>query len=654
MKNRRVGKMYLLVLLIVAGVGFAAFWHGCRVYVPPGHMAVVTAKRGTPLPRGRILARPGEQGVLEDVLAEGRHFLNPWTYAWTVVKAVRIPPGKAGLVTAKVGEELPEGEFLADDHQQGIRRRLLPPGRYRLNPVGYTVELVDLQSVPAGFVGVVTSLSGRDAAPGAFAGPGEKGVRAGIMQPGLYYINPREFTVSVVEVGVNQVSLAGDAGGVVVTKNLAMDENSAVMNRLNQQVAVEQQRRREEFNYNQQIATQSASSRLATPPPLPALPASAPARDPFADEDARERRDEDKKFAARRTGSIFAASAPAMAERSLADIVAAGSADRSDFQRALRGPEAQRLGARRSQMDGAAYPADDLASNEPVSTAGFMLNQFVNFPSRDGFDIRLDMTLEFELAPDKLPILYRDYGDIGQVVDKIVMPQLLSVSRLKGSGYRAVDFVAGEGREKFQNELTETLKTLLAEKNLIVHTALISQVNVPAQILEPLQLASLAGETDLTNKERQNTARKQAELNTEMGMIQQLGEQVVQETAKLKAGIHADQEKQVAQVQAETLRDAAAIEQETARVKSASRKTLDQARAEARELVDSATAEGWGLRVQAFGDARGFALYELAEALNPSVRIQLIHAGDGTLWTDLDHARLAENVAGSIAGKSAP
>ena len=36
-----------------------------------------------------------------------------------------IPPGKIGVVTSKVGKELPEGEFLADAGQKGIWRTVL-------------------------------------------------------------------------------------------------------------------------------------------------------------------------------------------------------------------------------------------------------------------------------------------------------------------------------------------------------------------------------------------------------------------------------------------------------------------------------------------------------------------------------------------------
>jgi hypothetical protein len=171
----------------------------------------------------------------------------------------------------------------------------------------------------------------------------------------------------------------------------------------------------------------------------------------------------------------------------------------------------------------------------PAPSVSFVLEQFVEFPSRDGFEISLDMTVEFELRPKDVAWIFRTYGDLPAAVDKVIMPQILSVSRLKGSAYGAKDFIVGEGREKFQNELTDALAATLAEKRIQIHNALIRHVNVPGQILDPIQQASLAQEQNLTNQEKQNTAKKQAELNTELSLIGQRREQVAQETEKIKA-----------------------------------------------------------------------------------------------------------------------
>ncbi len=589
--------IFLLILWAIWSWGF------CRFYVGPGKMAIITAKSGKALPPGQILAQPGQKGVLEEPLGEGRHLWNPIFYDWEIVDAQFIPPGKIGVVTSLVGDNLPPGEFLAEPGQKGTWRRVLGPGRYRLNPLGYSIDIIDAVSIPVGFAGIVTNLSGGPAPEGAFAKPGQKGVRENVLQPGIYYINPREYQVSAVEVGVNQVSLVGQAGSVVLTKNVVMDENNQMIQRLNQNVLEEQKRRREEYqSAASNFMPPSQMSRVPSPPPPPGSQ-----RDSYAP-----------------TGGGLAEYADSFANDP-------GAAARRIIVKNLPAGQAPSAAAGRSPV---------MEKDVPPA---FILNQFVNFPSRDGFDISLDMTVEFELRPERLAAIYRDYGDLPAVVDKILMPQILSVSRLKGSAYRAVDFIAGEGREKFQNDLTDALKTSLGEKNLLIHSALIRHVNVPAQILEPLRVASLSKETDLTNKEKQNTAKKQADLNREMSLIRQSGEQVAQETQKLKAEIDAEMHKTVATIQAETQKEVAAIDKETAGVDAQRTIALGQASADSVRLVEEERAKGFGLQVSAFGgDGGGYALYEFARQLNPEMRINLIHAGDGTLWTDLKNASLAE------------
>jgi len=552
------GRPLLVLVLALAGAVFAVWWGWFRFYVPPGHMAVLTAKVGEPLPPGQILARPGQQGIQEEVLGEGRHFRNPLFYDWEILPAITIPAGKVGIVVSKVGSDLPQGEFLAAQGQKGIWRQVLGPGRYRLNPYGYRIELLDAISIPIGYVGVVTGLSGRQAPPGEFAGPGEKGVRRDVMQPGLYYVNPKELRVDVLEIGVNQVSLTGEKGGEVITKAQMATQN-APMAQLSQRMLDEQKEKRMDY--------------MAQRKPERSMPAPA---------------------------------APAAGE--------AGAGVRQ-----VRPPDA---------------------------SAALSLDQVVEFPSRDGFEISLDMTVEFELLPEHIAWIYQSYGDLPAVVDKIIMPQILSVSRLKGSAYRAKDFIVGEGREQFQNDLKETLARTLGGKRIVIHNALIRHVNVPQQILDPIQQASIAVEQNLTNKEKQNTARKQADLNTEVGLIEQRREQVAQETEKLKAEIAADREKQVAQIGAEAQKQVAEIREQTAAVRADKVRTLGQAQAEVVTLVQGETAAGHALKAAALGDPRAYTLWELANSLNPEVRVSILHAGDGTLWTDVEGKALG-NLGGA-------
>ncbi len=603
--RRRFGLIgSLIILLLIAWAVWS--WGFCRFYVGPGEMAIITSKSGDPLAPGQILAKRGQKGILEEVLGEGRHIWNPIFYDWEIVSAQFIPPGKIGVVTSLVGDDLPPGEFLAEPGQKGTWRKVLGPGLYRLNPRGYAVDIRDAISIPMGFAGIVTNLSGDAAPEGAFALPNQKGVRADVLMPGIYYNNPRQYQIAAVEVGVNQVSLVGQTGGVVLTKNIAIDENNQMIQRLNQNILHEQQRRREQYSQSEASAIQMA--------PQADMSMSAPP----------DYYDEEEVHTDSYADSLLNDPGASM-RRAITKSLPAGSA----------APRAR--DGRSPMMEKDVPPA-------------FILNQFVNFPSRDGFDISLDMTVEFELRPERLAAIFRDYGDLPAVVDKILMPQILSVSRLKGSAYRAVDFIAGEGREKFQNDLTDALATSLGEKNLMIHSALIRNVNVPAQILEPLQVASLSKETNLTNKEKQNTARKQADLNREMSLIKQYGEQVMQETSKMKAQIDAEQKKTVAMIQADTMRQMAAIDKETASVRAGMTIVLGQAKANSLEMVEGEKAKGFGMKVNAFGEGGNYALYEFAMNLNPKLRINLIHAGEGTLWTDLKNATLGELGGAKVVG----
>jgi len=549
----------LVPVLFIVFVWFAWTWGFCRFYVPPGHMAVLTAKTGKPLPPGQILAQEGQKGIQEAVLGEGRHFRNPILFEHEIVSLTVIQPGKIGVVTSKVGQELPPGEFLAASKQKGIWRRVLGPGKYRMNPYGYRLSIHDAISIPIGYAGVVTSLSGSQPEAGQFAEHRQKGVRRDILQPGLYYVNPKEFKVDVLEIGVNQVSLLGKSGAQVITKGQLTSQN-VVMEELGSKVIEQQKQKR--ANY----LSKSIES-----------------------------------FARRRGVG--------------------------------RTPEQQ------EKMDLEKVKREYLREDS-MATLG--MTQFVEFPSRDGFHIRLDMTVEIELLPDKIAGIFRRYGDLPAVVDKIIMPQITSISRNKGSEYRAKDFIVGEGREKFQNDLTQTLAEKLGSKDIVVHNALIRHVEVPPEILDPIQQASIAIEQNLTNEERQNTAKKLAELNTESQLIEQRRQQVAQETEKIKAEIKADEERQVAEIKAETGRRVAEIGKETAKVTADKVRKLAQADADALVMTDGERAKGLQLKTKAMGEPQAYSLWQLAHGLGDDLNVSIIHTGDGTLWTDLEKAGIGE------------
>jgi len=564
-----------VAVLAVVIAGF--LWTCCRVYVPAGHMAIVTAKTGKPLPPGRILAEPGEKGVQRVPLAEGRHFLDPVNNDWRIVPAMTIPAGSVGVVTSKTGKELAAGEILApDEDSKGVWRRVLGPGTYRLNPEGYDIKVMSAINIPIGYAGVVTSLTGKPAPKGQFAGPGEKGVREKILQPGLYYVNPRAYQVDVVEVGMNQVSIVGKSGTVVLTKAQSTSANGLA-----------------ELQQNT-LSAQSAKR------------------------------------------------ADYMSRNADLGIVSQGDARLSQGQAASGMPRKVPAGAKRKQPARSASQPTDRIPTTPVSdSVAFGMNQFVQFPSSDGFAIMLDMTVEFELMPESISRIYMLYGDLPAVVSKIILPQILSVSRMKGSGYKAREFIDGEGRQKFQKEMTDELVKILGEKSILVRNAIVRHVEVPPDILQPIQETSIAKEQDLTNKTQQETAKKQAKLNTELAMVDQLTRETEQETEKITATIAAEMRKDVAGIAADAQVRVAEINLDTAKIRAEIVRIGGEADAKAKFLVENEKALGVKRRAEVFKAPATLADLQFVESLGPDLSIRVLHAGEGTLWTDLKGPSLA-------------
>ncbi|NLF85264.1 MAG: hypothetical protein GX571_04075 [Lentisphaerae bacterium] len=564
---------------VLALVVFAILWGPCRIPVQPGYMAIVTAKVGRPLPPGEILAGPGEKGVRRDPLPEGRHFLNPINYDWKIVPVLTVPVGNVALVTSKTGAELPPGEILAADRSgKGVWKDVLGPGTYRLNPEGYDIQMLDAVHIPIGYVGVVTAQTGKPVKPGEFAGPGEQGVMRDVLQPGLYYINPRAYQVDVLEIGMNQVSIIGRSGSVVLTKG-DISSASGALDSLKDTTIQQQKAKRDEYlaqNAERGFLSQSALSSQAV-----------------------------------------------QAE------AAGGESSWSSLARSKRA-------VRKTEDSLAPQTATQRAASQTPQSVAFGINRFVEFPSRDGFQILLDMTVEFELLPENISRIYMLYGDLPAVVEKIILPQVLSVSRLRGSSYKARDFIDGDGRQAFQAELTSELTRVLSEKHILIHNAIIRHVEIPQEILEPIQTASLAKEQDLTNKERQNTARRQAELNTETAMVDQLKKQVEQESAKLVATIAAETKNQVAGIRAGAALDVATINLERSTVQASIIQVKGEAEIQAAFRLDNERAAGEKLRGAVFQDPASLADLTFVDKLNPAVGIRILHAGEGTLWTDLE------------------
>lgn len=537
--------MFSIGFLFVAGaVCGGLFWFTFRIYVPEDKCAVLIRKWGESLPAGqRIATEPGYKGIQEHVLGPGRYFRNPMIWEWELHDQTVIPPGdpktwewvhsmdprrrqqlrdgsfkfdgdfpRIGVVTRRIGRTRAAADqviVMRDSGEEGILEEVLTPGTYKLNPYVYEVELHDAAVIPAGFVGVVTNLFAQrdgamvlapETAPAdaeeseapmgvvrALARPGERGTLRDVLQPGVYFINPKLQRVTLIEIGYNEFS---------------------------------------------------------------------PVR----------------------------------------------------------------------QGDAQTY--------------------WIQFPSDTGYQIRLIVTVVWGIHPENAASIIHEFGNVDGVMEKVIGPQLLSICRQIGSTFAARDFIQGEQREVFQQEMTKQLQDECRSRNIEVLLALVREIEVhsptagddASEITEDLkrtiQRSHIAIENQVTKEKQSEAARVKAQLEEVRKEVEIAKETITAQTRVLVAGIGADGEKEAARIGAEGELEIAGIQQEVARLEAKRTEILGQAGADVERMAKEAEAEGYRMLVNAFGSPRAYNLYTFAENFKPQ-SIRLFYAGEGTFWTDL-------------------
>ncbi|MCA9040271.1 MAG: band 7 protein, partial [Planctomycetaceae bacterium] len=457
-------------------------------------------------------AEEGEVGILKELRGPGRHFYCPIWWERTAVDDILIRPGEVGIVKCNLGDPLPEGEYLVDGeigstNNKGILRKVLHPGRYRINPYGYNVQVVETQKfisgnqekhagwveIPTGYVGVVTNLSGnnhpKEGKPVEVAG-----IQDNVLPPGIYPINGKEQQIDIVEVGYRHTTV---------------------------QVEVK--------------------------------------RDP--------------------SGGII------LDEKGEATI------------------------------------ADESSG--------------IQFPSSDGFSIHIDFTAIWGLMPEQAPHAIKTFGNVEAVENKVVVPQIESICRTDGSRYKAVELLVGDDREKFQKITSEEFDKVLSEKEITLLYGLVRHVYIPKEVREPIQTAFIADELKLTRIQEQETAIEEANLREAEQQVDLASETVRVESQKKVAEVAAEGDRKAKTIEAETERQVATIAAETAALDAEAKTVLGEAENKGKQMIEEARSDRFRLAVEAFGSPEAYNNWIFATGLPEDVDLQLLYAGEGTLWTDM-------------------
>jgi regulator of protease activity HflC (stomatin/prohibitin superfamily) len=457
----------LIVLLALGLVIFLPiwFWFFCRIEPGPGEIAILIHKTGQDLPSGQILAiEPSQKGIQLEVLPEGRYFRNPYSWGWEMGRIMDIPAGKLGVLTRLYGQELPPGEIIASDKNKGIVQEVLRPGKYRINPYAYDVELFDAITIRPGYAGVLTSLVGHDVLNsdlpqeqrnGFLVSDGMKGVRAEVLDPGTYYLNP--YMVNVVEVN---------------------------------------------------------------------------------------------------------------------------------------------LQSQRFEMSG---------------------EDAISFLTLDGFTVHVEGTIEYALMRDKAAQLTHQVGDMDDILKKIILPRARGFSRIEGSKNPAKNYIMGDTRQQFQNNLEAHLNKQCALWGVDIKSVLIRNITPPDEIASIIRDREVAVQTARKFEQQIEQAKSKAELTRQEMLAQQNKERVEADTARIRAVILAQQDQSVRLTAANRELEVAKLENDAATAQADAILLKADADKEVIRLNNEAVASVLEGQIQAFGNGMNLARYAFYERLGPRI-----------------------------------
>jgi len=257
------------------------------------------------------------------------------------------------------------------------------------------------------------------------------------------------------------------------------------------------------------------------------------------------------------------------------------------------------------------------------------------FPSNDGFTIHMDFTAIWGLMPEQAPNAVKKLGVVQDVEDKVIVPQIESICRNRGSQLGAVELLVGQTRQKFQDDVADEFHKALHNSDVSLKYGLIRYISIPREVRVPIQKSFIADELKLTRDQEQLTAKTEATLRESERKVELEAERIKAETQKMVAKVKAEGQKKAEETKAQTTQLVAAIDKDTANLEAQATILKGEADSTAQQLLEEAKAGKFDLAVKAFGSGEAFNQWVFANGLPENIKLTLFYAGQGTFWTDL-------------------
>lgn len=286
----------------------------------------------------------------------------------------------------------------------------------------------------------------------------------------------------------------------------------------------------------------------------------------------------------------------------------------------------------------------------------------LSFPSKDGFWVNLDSIVEFRVRPEmaaQVFVLYNEPINGGQideeVMRKVILPAARSFCRLQGSNNSGRDFI--QGRTQFQENYQTTMKEACEPLGIEVIQALITKINPPRQIAEPVQEREIAKQKAEQYTQQILQQKSEAKLAIEKELVRQKQALVSAEQTVVRETTEAKREQQVTVTKAEEKLSVARLHLEAAEDEAEAIRARGKGAAEVARLKNEAEAAGWKQSVAAYdGDGHRFAQYVLYQKLAGAYRQLMVNTADSPLmkvfegFTPRERPRTRLN-PGEVAGQ---
>ncbi|MFH1768566.1 MAG: SPFH domain-containing protein [Candidatus Omnitrophota bacterium] len=246
-------------------------------------------------------------------------------------------------------------------------------------------------------------------------------------------------------------------------------------------------------------------------------------------------------------------------------------------------------------------------------------SEAIIFFSMDGFEITVEGTIEWAIDREKVAWVTHRIGDLEDIQKKIIMPHVRGFMRIEGSKKPAVEYILGETRKQFQDNLFVHLQKQCSQRGISIKSTLIRNIQPPDEIATIKRDREVAVQNRNKYGQQMEEARSKAELVKQEMLAEQKKEKVAQETKKIKAVIEADKDKAVALTEASKRGEVAELQNEAADFEVEAVISRGKASRDVIDFNNKAEAEVLKKQAEAFRGGDNLARYQYIKKISSRI-----------------------------------